>query len=332
MKITTDEVRETTSILDEIVEQYKKQSVDKKRDWRTYEENYVQRIKIIINELRPLIKESIGNIKMIKDENRGNKPKLDLEQKVTLLLLKHLFGKSNRMMANMLALFSLLTEVDISYKTVERLYSDNEVLLALQNLHELMLKKKEVKEADTGGDGTGYSLSVKEHYASNSKLLKKKKSSKKSKCFFSFSLMDIKTRMYVAYGTSFKSERDAYNKAKNMAEDSDIIVKSIRLDKYFSGQQTVRELKSIFPYASIFLIPKSNATVRGPWEWKRMLHDFVNGTFAYVQDYYQRNQSESGFAEDKKRTGWRISQRREERMDTADFLTKLWHNLFWLEG
>ena len=40
---------------------------------------------------------------------------------------------------------------------------------------------------------------------------------------------------------------------------------------------------------------------------------------------------ESGFAEDKKRTGWMIAQRREDRVDTANFCNILWHNLFWME-
>ena len=45
-------------------------------------------------------------------------------------------------MAIMVVIFSWLTDIDISYKTVERLYSDEQVVLALNNLHVLVLKKK----------------------------------------------------------------------------------------------------------------------------------------------------------------------------------------------
>ncbi|MFH1828016.1 MAG: hypothetical protein ABH824_02010 [Nanoarchaeota archaeon] len=45
-------------------------------------------------------------------------------------------------MAIMVVIFSWLTDIDISYKTVERLYSDDQVILALHNLHQLILKKK----------------------------------------------------------------------------------------------------------------------------------------------------------------------------------------------
>ena len=77
------------------------------------------------------------------------------------------------------------------------------------------------------------------------------------------------------------------------------------------------------------MIPKINATLKGPWKWKNMLHNFVLDPVAYLEDYFQRNQSESGFSEDKKRTGWKIMQKREERIDAAYFCTVLWHNLFW---
>jgi transposase len=53
----------------------------------------------------------------------------------------------------------MLSGIDVSYKTVERLYSDEEVIMALHNLHVLILIKKGVeKSVDASGDGTGYSL------------------------------------------------------------------------------------------------------------------------------------------------------------------------------
>ncbi len=73
----------------------------------------------------------------------GGKPEsLTLEQKVKLLLIKQLVGESNRVFANMLDLFSMVSGMDVSYKTVERLYSDDMVMMALHNLHVLILRKK----------------------------------------------------------------------------------------------------------------------------------------------------------------------------------------------
>ena len=59
-----------------------------------------------------------------------------------MLLIKQLVGESNRMFANMLAVYSMLFGIDVPYKTVERLYSDDEVMMAIHNLHVLILKKK----------------------------------------------------------------------------------------------------------------------------------------------------------------------------------------------
>jgi len=39
----------------------------------------------------------------------------------------------------------MVSGIDISYKTVERLYSDELVMMALHNLHVLLLKKKRIR-------------------------------------------------------------------------------------------------------------------------------------------------------------------------------------------
>ena len=67
------------------------------------------------------------------------------------------------MFANMLAVFSMLSGLAISYKTVERLYSDYEVVMAIHNLHVLILIIKGITDSDATGDSTGYSLTVKKN-------------------------------------------------------------------------------------------------------------------------------------------------------------------------
>lgn len=347
MKITTKEVRNVVGMLDEIIEEYKKEGVEKKRDWRTYEQRLTKRIKDAIRDLEPLVNEAVSSIRIVKGETRGKKPELTLKQKVILILVHRLVGKSNRGMSCMLALFSLLSDVNVSYKTVERLYSDDLVLIALHNLHVLVLRRKGVKNVKGSGDGTGYSLTIKKHYASEAQKLKdkvkeamkecsskKKKEYKKRQFVFCFALMDIDTRMYVVYGSSFKSEDDAYQQALDMMEelDLDIDLDSLRLDRYYSKQQYVKQIGKIFKNVKVYLIPKKNATVKGPWKWKRMLYKFVNEPQEYLKEYFQRNNSESGFGEDKQRFGWKLNQKREDRIDTAIFCNTIWHNLFWLHN
>lgn len=340
MQIKTQEVRDVVRILDEIIEAYKEGSIDKKRYWRTYEQRLTERLKKAFKELRPLVREAVATIKIVKGETRGSKPQLTLEQKVLALLLKHLIGKSNRNMSSMLVLFMWLTDIDVSYKSIERLYSDQEVILALHNLHVLTLKKKEVKDIDSGGDGTGYSLTIKKHYASEAQKLKDKiknndnnnsdKVHTKILFVYYFALMDLKTRMYVGYGTSFKSEQEAFFSTILMIKEIGITIHSLRLDRHYSAQFYVEVIEQHLGKVRLYFIPKKNATVKGPWEWKRLLYYFVTDPVTYLGEYFKRNQSESGIAEDKRRIGWKLGQKREDRIDTANALTTVWHNIYWL--
>lgn len=332
MSKRSKEVRQVVARLDEVIEEYKKEHPASKRDWRTYEQQFSRRAKAAFQDLEPLVEEAVSSIKVESGENRGNEPKLTLKQKVLVLLLKHFCGKSNRAMEWMVVLFSLLTTIDVSYKTIERLYSEEAVRLAIFNLHSLLLKKKDIKESDSSGDGTGHALLVAQHYATSAQKLKDKvkEASGTVKFVYSFALMDIKERMYIGYGTSFKSEKEAFMKALNLAKELGIKVKSLRLDKYYSGEAYVKYCQEVLGNMKMYILPKKNIATLGVGEWCRMIYAFVDDTKAFLRDYFQRNQSESGFSEDKKRTGWRFVQKRQERIDTAYGLTTLWHNLFWV--
>lgn len=333
----TKEVRDIVKILDDIVKEYKEEHSEKERNWKTYEQRVAERLKTVFKELKPLVHEAILSIHFVSGETRGAKPLLTVEQRTLTVLIKHLVGKSNRTMASMFVIFSLLNNIDCSYKTVERFYSDPEVIAVLHNLHILILKKKGVQEVDSTGDGTGYSLTIKTHYASAAQKLKDKikdvgtqdKEHKKTLFIYSFNLMDIKTRMYVGFGTSFKSEKDAFEKALRITKETGITIISVRLDKYYSAEAYVELCQEYLGKVKTFIIPKSNIATLGVGDWSRMIYRFTEDTKHFLEEYFQRNQSESGIAEDKKRTGWKLGQKRPDRIDTANMLTSLWHNLYW---
>ena len=331
MTTRSKEVRLAVARLEEVIEEYKKEHPPAKREWRTYEQQFARRAKTAFHDLEPLVEEAVSTIKIESGENRGNEPKLTLKQKVLVLLLKHFCGKSNRMMEWMVVMFSLLTNIDVSYKTIERLYSDEAVRLTIFNLHSLLLKKKNIKEADCGGDGTGHAILITQHYATSAQKLKDKaKEAGTVKFVYAFALIDIKERMYVGYGTSFKSEKDAFLKALALAKELGIDVKSLRLDRYYSGEAYVKMCQENLGQVKMYILPKKNIATLGVGEYCRMIYAFVEDTKAFLREYFQRNQSESGFSKDKKRTGWRFAQKREERIETAYGLTTLWHNLFWV--
>ena len=153
-----------------IGEEYRLAHPKGERDWRTYEQQFARRVSTAMMMLGPLIREAVNAIHV--ERTAGHPHSLPLEDRVRLLLIKQLLSKSNRMFSNMLVMFSLLSGIDVSYKTIERLYSDELVMMAVHNLHVLLLRKRGVSESDAAGDGTGYSLTVKRNYESYARELK----------------------------------------------------------------------------------------------------------------------------------------------------------------
>jgi transposase len=323
-------------INDLIGKKYALEHPKKERDWRTYEQEFSARIKTAMKDLDPLIQEAVSTIHII--HGPGHPYSLSLDQRVKLLLIKQLVGESNRMFANMLAVFSMLSGIDVSYKTVERLYSDDEVIMAIHNLHVLILKRKGITASDATGDGTGYSLTVKKNYESHAQHLKDKakenpesgedqkesKGHKKRLFAYSFAIMDLDSRLYIAFGSSMISEREAYDRAMDLLAVLGIHMDSIRLDRYYSSPSYMDNLRD----TKVFVIPKKNATLNGSQKWKDTMKEFVVDTMPYLEQYHQRSNSESGFAADKKMLGWNVAQRRDDRIDNALFCTGVWHNMF----
>lgn len=334
-----EQVQERLADLERLVrEEYKPTHPPKKRDWRTCEEQWAHRIRAVMRDLGPLIAESCA---FYRYRGPGPGPILSLEQKVTLLLLKVLFEQSNRRMAGMLVTFSLLSGLDVSYKTVERLYSDPSVEVALTNLHTLMLRRRGVRRVELTGDGTGFALSITEHYATVATKEKDEAkenrrppessegSGRKGRRFvYSFRLLDLRTWLYVAFGTSCRSERGAYEAALHWLESQGIEVESIRLDRLYSLASDAERFRG----ASFYVLPRKDSKIHLQHEWLEALRSFVEHPIAHLEQYYRRENSEAGFSADKWMLGWQIAQRRGDRIDTADRCHSTWHNLLNLYG
>ena len=329
--IRSKEIRDRLREIDlYLLDKYKLEHPEKERDYAKYEIIFMKRIKKVMKNLYPIIDEATKNIKVVK--KKGRHKSLNPKQKLTLLLIKQLVGKSNRMMAYMLDIFSMMNRVDVSYKSVERLYSDEESYLALSNLFALLLKKKGIEKIDACGDATGFSLTIKKHYASYVQKLKDKSKeqnvNEKKSFVYRFNIMDLSKKMYVCYGSSLKSEREAFDKAIQMLEDYEIKIDSIRLDKYYSNPCYV----NLFKESKVYIIPKKNVELGHGTPWLKTMERFLDDTLGYLAEYYKRENSESGFSSDKKLTGWKVSQKREDRIDTALFCGTIWHNLLFLFG
>lgn len=323
-KITEKDVRKRVRELKEIIEAYKKEHPKKDRDYAKYEIEFKRRLKKAIKNLDKLISESVRNVDAFY--RHKDRHSLSLRKRMRLILVKELTEKGNRKTANMLELFSMLGGTDISYKTIERLYSDNLLELALFNLIILSLKKRGVKEIDACGDATGYSLMITKHYSSYVQKLKDKAKEQnfEKKCFvFNFALMDLKSKMYICFGSSLRSEKEAFDKAMQMLRVADVKIKSIRLDRYYSCPVYVNQFKE----SKVYIIPKKKVKLEHGAKWTATMGEFLSDTMKYLEEYFKRNNSESGWASDKKMFGWKISQKRYDRMDMALLVRMVWHNL-----
>ena len=299
-KIAGDDIQYKLEEINSILgKKYALEHPKKERDWRTYEQEFAQRIKMAMKDLDPLVNEAVSMIRIVP--RAGHPHSLTLEQRVKLLLIKQLVGEFNRMFANMLSIFSILSGIDVSYKTIERLYSDDEVIIAVHNLHVLILGKKDITNSSATGDGTGYSLTVKKNYESYAQKLKdlakenpgnreerdgKKSNNHKKRLFaYSFAIMDLKSRMYIVFGSSMKSERSAYDRAMKLLSSIGIEMVSIRLDRYYSTPSYMDKLGK----TKVFVIPKKNSTLNGSLKWKNTMKEFVENTMPYLEEYHKRS-------------------------------------------
>ena len=227
--ITKDQYETFRDNINTLIQEYREKfSVPVITDSRKYEETYRKRLLGMSLELRSMI----DHASSIAINEYGRPSLLDAKEKAFIILVKEIIKLSNRRMAYEMPLFGIGRI--ISYKTVERLYSDPLVIMILNNLFIETVRKKEMGKCDAAGDGTGYSLTVTKHYRSMRE--KHGESVKKGQFVYSFALMDLNTRMYIGYAVSMKSEKEAYRKAIDMISKLRIDLSSIRLDRLYSGE------------------------------------------------------------------------------------------------
>jgi transposase len=320
--ITQSEYEKFRDQINTLIEKYREKfSLPLITNSKKYEETYRKRILGMSRELRSMI----DHVSAIEINEFGRPSLLNAKEKAFIILTKEIMKLSNRRMAYELPLFGITRE--ISYKTVERLYSDPLVIMILNNLFIETLKRKDISRCDVVGDGTGYSLTVTKHYRSMRE--KQGESVKKGQFVYSFALMDLSTRMYIGYAVSMKSEKDAYIKALEMIPKLSIDIDSVRLDRYYSGQSILDDFSE---NTRVFIIPKKNSRIRGKKGWRDIIRRFMNDPIAYLREYFKRSNSEAGFSADKRSTGHMIFQKRKDRIETSGFCKGLLHNLMLVNG
>lgn len=324
MKITRKRANALYEILEEEHERIREESdeMPERIDGVPVTTLWERERRTVIDRLRrlpELVSEAATDLLIVR--TRGRTPKLAPAQKTMLFLYARLTDRSNRDMEAMLALLGPVFDVSVSYKTIERLYSDEEVALVLHNLF-LVLLAEEGVSGQTAGDGTGYSLHAGEHYRASPE--KEGNGDGEKQYRHVFHLVDLETGMYVAYGYSDVSEKAAFRKAIQFVEQQNLPFESVRLDKYYSSRKNLRELGED---VEAFVLPKENLSSFGS-EWNAVLNRAAEDPAEYMDTYFERELCESYYAADKERFGRKIRQRREDRREMASFGVSVLHNLF----
>ena len=274
-----------------------------------------QKVKERLRRLPEYVERAAAMVHVIKD-SRGQHSTIPITKKVLLLIFKRLIQKSNRGMETLFVLFLPLFGFQKSYKFVERLYSDPEVRIVLHNLFILLVHEEGVG-GNVAGDGTGYAITIGQHYREDPK----KHGKKYVHVFF---MIDIDTGIYVGYGYSPTSEKDAFNKAIEVMKEIDMNIHSVRLDKYYSSRKVIRLFgKSV----AMYLIPKKNIASFGA-QWPPIFQKILFDPVAFLSEYFMRNLCETGHSVDKNNFGSRIRQELDERRDTETRCIGILHNLF----
>ena len=92
--IRSKEIRDRLREIDlYLLDKYKLEHPKKERDYAKYEITFMNRIKKVMKQLYSIIDEATKNIKVVK--KKGRHKSLNPKQKLTLILIKQLVGKSN---------------------------------------------------------------------------------------------------------------------------------------------------------------------------------------------------------------------------------------------
>jgi transposase len=94
---------------------------------------------------------------------------------------------------------------------------------------------------------------MKEKKSSGSKASKGKRRS----FAYTFRLMDMESRMYIAFGSTMRSEKEAYDRSTKMLESLGIYLESARLDRYYFSPFFVNKMEA----TKVYVVPMKNATL-----------------------------------------------------------------------
>lgn len=321
MVLTNKQLRKTLDELDWLKKYYNEHfAVEKKPFTGEYDRKLRTEMRAVVERINTDVDMAAEHITLI-DGRQGRPPK-DRALLTKLHLFQVLFEFTNREMECFSLMFLLRGEDSFSYKTIERAYSDPVVAMILHNL--FVMSAGEPRHVDSSADGTGIGLFISKHYRKDREqdIKDEKDTGRRRDYLYTVAILDLDTNIYIGYAAGFKSEKELFKEALALAKSNGFVFDSMRLDKYYAYQSIFR---CVGGRTKVIVIPKKNATVRGPKKWKQLIISLVTAPFSFLADYFKRVRSECNFSRDKRRHG-AIRQRLVERIITAAFSRATLHN------
>ena len=219
-----------------------------------------------------------------------------------LILTQQYDGRCNRVGVGLLQLFRerLSVEADhvgLSYKTLERSYSDVMVIALLNEVFFLTQKPVQASEGRFAVDGTCFPTTIKANWESAKKRFTEKGGGKKRKVF---------EKAVLACGTTFKIISGFAVASTPYANDSPYLkpilaqirqlyddVSLVVADPAFLSRENCESIAKLG--AKPRIMPKGNVSLnaKGFKAWRDMLIDFTNETESWLRDYHTRSIAET---------------------------------------
>jgi transposase len=286
----------------------------KKRDWFAYNEAQVNEMNEFLVLVKNMVDDARRRLDYIDDRDSisGQQPKcpFDLAKAV---LVQQFYQASNRVAAGLARMFKekLNMKEDITYKDLERAYSNRDVQDILDEVLKMSNEPISGKETKFSIDGTGMPTSIKQNYESD-----KGEDKKRSAYRMLIGMVGIEHKMFSAVVVNGPGSESPFlvpllGETAAQFERIDLVVG----DAAFYSHENCNKIAECRAKPRIY--PRIDAVINsdGSSAKKQMLLDLVNDAQSWLEEYHQRSISEDVHSVLKCRFPRPFMKRRMDRLD-----------------
>jgi len=209
-------------------------------------------------------------------------------------------GRCNRVGVGMLQLFRERLSIGadhagLSYKTLERSYSDTMVIALLNEVFFLTQKPTQSLETRFAVDGTCFSATIKANWESAKKQFLKKPEGRRLfektviACGTTFKIISAFAVASTPYANDSPYLKPILAQIRQLYDDVSLVV----ADPAFLSRENCESIAKLG--AKPRIMPKGNVSLKakGFKAWRDMLIDFTNETESWLRDYHTRSIAET---------------------------------------